>query len=372
MDFEKTLNDTLARRNLFSEQLNYNQEVYKNIFNLSSPSPISVEYALSLMFQTELEKNAWCCKYAPFKQGEKTNSLVHANEFHYTKDKKTILVIFGDGIVQQQRIKKLPDLVITDSCKFLWSKNVFHMDPELYGIYETVIENDYEDRAPSKLFNCFMAAPSATRQCWLYELTRKELLDKGNISYRLANRALAKFDDDLPGKIKTFDSYSVIGPNKIFSAEHQWLRPQMPYKNFDSSLEQAIIDSKISVVIETEYDYPQQMFFTEKTFRAMLMPRPFMIFASGRKTGGIQCLRNIGFDMHDDIIDHSYDEIEDPVHRLNKMIRQIQTFETFEFTELILEKLRVRAEKNLSLIKKLRNNLGKKFQLALDKVKEIS
>jgi hypothetical protein len=62
--------------------------------------------------------------------------------------------------------------------------NVFYnVGPEFYGVYRYTPV--YEDRIPNKLFNCFMNRICPTRQSWLYQFQRKNIIDQGIITFNL-------------------------------------------------------------------------------------------------------------------------------------------------------------------------------------------
>lgn len=353
------------------KEWNYVQEIYHNLLDVDQPAQITAESALSVMFYKDLIHLGWHCDYSLIGWNhEKHYGTVAANEWLYSKNNKKILIIFGEGLTV--KFDRAPDLIITDSIQFDFGASVFFMNPEIFGLHENIIGNDWVNHSPTKLFNCFMAAPSVTRQGWLYELTRQCMLDKGHVSYRLADRNEHSMDENLDLKLERFDQYGRASPNLVFEREHQWLRSKIPYCNFNTSQEQAIIDSKVSVVIETEYNESQQLFITEKTFRAMLMPRPFVIFCSGYCTGTIDYLRRLDFEVHDDIINHDYDLIPDPVPRLNHMIREINRLQNLQFDQSMLDRLTVRANKNQSLVEKFRKNLGQKYATAIELIKNIA
>lgn len=80
--------------------------------------------------------------------------------------------------------------------------------------------------------------------------------------------------------------------------------------------------SLLYVVTETAYDYPVR-FLTEKTFKAFLNRRPFVIVGPA---GSLQELKQLGFKTFDSILDESYDNIVDPSLRLLAIIDIIQKF----------------------------------------------
>ena len=61
--------------------------------------------------------------------------------------------------------------------------------------------------------------------------------------------------------------------------------------------------------------------FTEKTFKSMMMAQ-LPIWVAPRFT--VESFRELGFDAFDDLVDHSYDLEQDPVHRLTMIADEIQ------------------------------------------------
>ena len=82
--------------------------------------------------------------------------------------------------------------------------------------------------------------------------------------------------------------------------------------NFNSSLRAKYCNSFMEVVTESSFCAPSYM-LTEKTMHAFYGCN-FPIILSG--AGAVQHLRDMGFDMFDDIIDHGYDTIENPFDRI--------------------------------------------------------
>lgn len=83
-------------------------------------------------------------------------------------------------------------------------------------------------------------------------------------------------------------------------------------QNFCNQLTHLYKNSFIEIAVETTF-LEDCFLITEKTANVFLACN-FPIILNSRKS--IEFLRYIGFDMFDDIIDHSYDNIEDPVERV--------------------------------------------------------
>ena len=77
----------------------------------------------------------------------------------------------------------------------------------------------------------------------------------------------------------------------------------------------------MSLVIETYFNDNRVIALSEKTFRALQMPRPFLLFAS---KGTIQYLESIGFKIISDLVDHSYDQEENWVVRQTMILDQLE------------------------------------------------
>ena len=81
------------------------------------------------------------------------------------------------------------------------------------------------------------------------------------------------------------------------------LTPRIPFRNHDLDHDIAVQSSGLNVVIET-YASDCSVSFSEKIFRALVTPRPWILFAG---TWAVACLVTLGFDVMRDLVDHSYD-----------------------------------------------------------------
>jgi hypothetical protein len=75
-------------------------------------------------------------------------------------------------------------------------------------------------------------------------------------------------------------------------------------------------DSWFSLVTETIFDYPYS-FRTEKIYKPILMAHPFVVAAN---RGYLKDLRDAGFQTFDSVIDESYDQIDCPHTRIERII----------------------------------------------------
>jgi hypothetical protein len=83
-------------------------------------------------------------------------------------------------------------------------------------------------------------------------------------------------------------------------------------KNFDLHLRNLYQDHFVEIVAETQFNVP--FFGASEKFKNSVYGCSFPIVLGGR--GLVKFLQDLGFDMFDDVIDHSYDQIQDPLDRL--------------------------------------------------------
>ena len=79
-------------------------------------------------------------------------------------------------------------------------------------------------------------------------------------------------------------------------------------------------DTWYSLVTETIFDYPYS-FRTEKIYKPIIMAHPFVVAAN---CGYLRDLRNAGFQTFDSVIDESYDQIDCPHTRIQRIIDTVR------------------------------------------------
>ena len=198
------------------------------------------------------------------------------------------------------------------------NQTILNIAPEFYGIHHMPF--DLENLpSPERAYNCFINRICPNRQSWFYKLSDIGL-DKGFVSFNIDYR-------DSPShtyadKLALFDRLH-YEHNTIFQQQYEKTRPLIPYCNFEqtSDIENIIAKSKVSLVIETYFDDNRAIALSEKTFRALQLPRPFLLFAP---MGTIQYLKSLGFKIIDDGLDHSYDTKENWIIRQRLILKQLE------------------------------------------------
>jgi hypothetical protein len=165
------------------------------------------------------------------------------------------------------------------------------------------------------------------RKALIDGLRNNNLLD--NVLWsNLSSQVEMGFTSQLTGRLS-----STYEPVRLLPPEYEIPRavPQMPlvpesgfvkHLLFNDTWGDAIVnprcytDSWFSVVTETIFDYPHT-FRTEKIYKPILMAHPFIVAAN---PGYLKDLQNAGFRTFHTVIDESYDQIDCPHARIQRII----------------------------------------------------
>jgi hypothetical protein len=123
--------------------------------------------------------------------------------------------------------------------------------------------------------------------------------------------------------------------------------------NFTVALQHKYVNSYVEFVSETSYN-EKSFNITEKTLHFIYGCNYPIIISS---PGTVKFLRSMGIDMFDDVIDHSYDDIEDPAERIKQAIDRNISVLTVDLGTLHKrwESDKYRMEQNISFVQ---NNLA--------------
>jgi hypothetical protein len=250
-------------------------------------------------------------------------------------------------------VNSLTDVMVTDN---VINRPHVGLYPEFWGSFS--YQSEYQPQHPTRLFNCFMNRTCTTRQSWFYQFVRRNLLHAGWVSFLLDYRKLP------PGVVSKQDlyEYNYNQGYDIFEAEHNLMRDHVPFCNFAGDLDQVIINSCISLVIETYFDWPDTIAFSEKIFRALQLPRPVILYCM---PGSVEVLRKYGFDVWDDIIDHAYDSEPNQIQRQIQILDQLCCLRDLSYTNQQLEDFEIRAQHNRDLLQKFKSQWPDKLKNTL-------
>jgi len=122
--------------------------------------------------------------------------------------------------------------------------------------------------------------------------------------------------------------------------EYTETRQELLYDNINLSLYEQTI---MSVVTESDV-HPSMQRITEKSIKAFALGLPSVIVGSRYS---VKLVEEMGFDVFHDFIDHSYDQMEDWVQRMNAAIDQAITFcEAWRSGSIDIDKVQAISQKN--------------------------
>lgn len=182
-----------------------------------------------------------------------------------------------------------------------------------HGDFLTNIQKHPSDQQVvlDKKFLCLIRRASPSRAVFASQLRQR--IDTANIRMSFGSHhhigELREFEplfpnDNLPMLLDGI----ILGNNreKIYDVEDLWYQ----------SLFNIVVESSS----QTDPGIWTSTFITEKTFKAFAMCQIPIWFAV---PGLVQQVRDLGFDMFDDIVDHSYDSIQDQNLRIQTVINRV-------------------------------------------------
>jgi len=94
------------------------------------------------------------------------------------------------------------------------------------------------------------------------------------------------------------------------------------HNNHTLSVSEHFSNAYFNIVIESHMDVDQSngVLLTEKTFKPIKNAQPFIIFGA---KGSLKLLRDMGYKTFDDVLDNSYDEIENTTERFKTAIDMV-------------------------------------------------
>lgn len=157
------------------------------------------------------------------------------------------------------------------------------------------------------------------------------LRDQGLMTYALWTNLSSRVEMAFTSQLETAKTETIrlLPPEYEIDRARDRLTPDLytnggfvKHKLFDNTWGDAIVnprcytDTWFSVVTETIFDYPHT-FRTEKIWKPILMAHPFVVAAN---RGYLRDLQNAGFQTFHSLIDESYDQIDCPHARIQRII----------------------------------------------------
>lgn len=209
--------------------------------------------------------------------------------------------------------------VITDNlilCPTMY--RVTRLPDSFFGIYaHAPSEADTVDRKFSFLINRI----DQKRFLVLLELAKRTNLADGYVNFNCEQgRVFCAKDINLiqlqQNFVKCWHNLDTT-QQRVYGSVFDQLKDQMPMKNYDFDHDRALMRSACNIVIEA-YSSDTSVAFSEKIFRALSLPRPWMLYG-GRYS--VAWLESLGFDCLRDIMRHEYDALKESENKIHEFVR---------------------------------------------------
>jgi hypothetical protein len=243
----------------------------------------------------------------------------------YTNNIKAALSInIHDNVLLLHSEKNSVDLTLYQDNGYVdvyyWCHALIARDWYRFAEYDTRLVSN---TAPTKDFLIYCRDWSGTRE---YRIKFQELLYNQNLTKNSITGIMKKNGDSIAFKDFNFKNKRFIPHNKNFfyTLANNSVIPSESANYYPSDF----INSHISVILETVFD-GTKIHLTEKTLRPIACGHPFMIAAG---PGSLKYLRSYGFKTFEPWIDESYDQENDSVRRLEKIVDSMHEFSTLPTT----------------------------------------
>jgi hypothetical protein len=152
---------------------------------------------------------------------------------------------------------------------------------------------------------------------------------------QLYHHDLIKFGD-----ITFHDPGSTNYKWKYWSPIHLVLDKVYPkIKDQYKTLPEEFSTTLVSLIAETTME---TVFITEKTWTALLFSKPFIVFGA---TGFHRALKDLGFELYDELFDYTFDSIADIEMRLDGILNNLKNLVGQDYNSL-RSKIADKAERN--------------------------
>lgn len=199
--------------------------------------------------------------------------------------------------------------VITDNhMPFATNYQILQLPTSYFGVFNYVPAD--QSWTPSRRFNFSVNRLDSQRQLILLELTKQSFgIDQVQQLDHVNFNARTQGNEHTAQDAQHSFAHCWTQLNQLHNTEYaDWfdqIRPNIPIRNHALTVEQTQVGAYLNLVIET-YAGDATIAFSEKIFRALVTPAPWAVFSAKH---AVQYLKTLGFDVLDDVVDHSYDSL---------------------------------------------------------------
>ena len=180
-------------------------------------------------------------------------------------------------------------------------------------------------------FNRLTSNRRIYRSLLVNELYKNNLLEHGHVSYSKNCPDGGSFDNNLRNGVPEYQlstelveeaiaNISQLPELRIDFADHDYI----PNQSMLLTPLDKLMESFVFVVTETCY-FQTKTHLTEKVFKPIVLRMPFLLLGCAHN---LEYLRSYGFKTFSDFWDESYDSIEDPILRLEAVVKIIKDIST--------------------------------------------
>ena len=199
--------------------------------------------------------------------------------------------------------------IVTDNyMPFATNYQILKLPSSYFGVFSYV--PDDQNWAPNKRFNFSVNRLDSQRQLILLELIKQSggidqviQLDHVNFNARAQGNEHTA-EDAQRSFVHCWTQLNQLHNTEYAECFDQAL-PHIPVRNHVLTVEQAQVSAWLNLVIET-YAGDATVAFSEKIFRTLVTPAPWAVFSAKNAVG---YLKTLGFDVLDDVVDHSYSSL---------------------------------------------------------------
>ena len=181
---------------------------------------------------------------------------------------------------------------------------IYRTPQSFYGIYSYLPDN--LDWTPDRDYTFAVNRQDYKRMQILLELYQHMGFASGYVNFNCESGGRQEF-------INNAIAYSADKGQKDTLLN---LANQVPIKNHDLEHDAVFNKSWLNIMVET-YSSDNVISLSEKIFRCLVTPVPWVAY-SGRYT--MAKLRELGFDIMEDLVDHSYDRLLETQHKIPNFV----------------------------------------------------
>lgn len=309
-------------------------------------------------------------------------AAVHDSKKVWKRGDRTVVICLVDDFVSCSDEFSTPTpflfdkntVVITDNrvnCPTQYQ--VLQLPDSFFGMY--YYQPELQTFAPEKRFHFSVNRLDSKRLLTLLELTHRTPPDANSAKGEFVNDYI-NFNcwswgnsNDSPNHLKEnfvrcFEEQPMVY-QEVYQEAYANLLDFVPLRNHDMTLEQTSLRAYVNLVVET-YSSDNTIALSEKTFRALVTPAPWLLYAG---KFAVSYLSTLGFDTFDDLADQSHDLIIENKTAAygDKMVEYIHnaSLMSIDLSQMLPEELAERcrraAEQNQSVLLKMQQQWPQDF-----------